>query len=29
MDGLDGRKLRQEIKRQEGEFNDVDENNDV
>lgn len=26
MDGLGGRKLKQEIKRQEGEFNDVDEN---
>lgn len=25
MDGLDGRKLKEEIKRQEGEFNDVDE----
>lgn len=29
MDRLSGRKLKQKIKRLEGEFNDVDENTDV
>ena len=29
MDGLSGRKLKQKIKRQEGEFKDVDENTNV
>lgn len=29
MDRLSGRKLKQKIKRPEGEFNDVDENTDV